>query len=277
MDLDAFWKLVERSREAQSDFAQAEYLQDLVLALEVDEARTFAAVFIAMATRATRWDVWGAGYVLDGGMSNDSFKDFISWLISQGRDVYENTLADPDSLADVPGIERDEYHDAEDFGGVPHRILEGAFGDPLPDEEWAKLLAIERAYLTEEEWNFSELAPGGERWDDEELETRYPRLMRLWRTREQSLIKPPTKRDDERPRVSVVRPVDDDRFIAYVNGVFPAVAERNGDAWLLKDLGDLGFEPISLPGDLDDDALADLIRDTLTRWINEHRPKLPDI
>jgi hypothetical protein len=279
MDLEAFWALVERSRETNPrSVTQADYLCDLVSGLEPAEIRVFVAIFRALTTRATRWDIWGAGYVLDGGMSNDSFKDFISWLTSQGRDVYEATLADPDSLAAVPGIERGEYHSAENFAGIQFQILDLAFGTPPPDEEWANIFALEGAYLTEQEWTFSELSPGGERWEEDDLDTRYPRLTRLWESRERALIETPTTREDGTPSIFVVHPGDDDdRFIAYVNGTLPAVAERNGEAWLLKDLGDLGFEPISLPGDLADDALADLICDTLHRWISDNQPDLPDI
>src|SRR3954468_11143427 len=117
MDIDTFWSLVDRSRAAHPDneIAQADFLTDLVLQLPQDQALTFAAIFEAQDTRATRWDIWGAGYVLNEGMSDDSFKDFKGWLIAQGRDVFEAALADPDSLVDVPGVVPGDTHGAETF------------------------------------------------------------------------------------------------------------------------------------------------------------------
>jgi hypothetical protein len=37
--------------------------------------------------------------VVNGHCSDDSFENFRCWLVSMGRDVYENALANPDSLS----------------------------------------------------------------------------------------------------------------------------------------------------------------------------------
>jgi hypothetical protein len=49
-----------------------------------------------------RWDLWGAAYLINGGCSDDGFDYFRGWLLSQGRAIWQATLADPDSLADHP-------------------------------------------------------------------------------------------------------------------------------------------------------------------------------
>ncbi len=103
MDLDGFWQLIERSRDAD---AQAVVLRALSLELPHDDIRAFSGIFDAQDTRATRYDIWGAGHVLDRGMGDDSFNDFRCWLISRGRDAFEAVLAHPDSLAGVPDLLR---------------------------------------------------------------------------------------------------------------------------------------------------------------------------
>jgi hypothetical protein len=152
-----------------------------VLQLPQEQALTFAAIFEAQDTRATRWDIWGAGYVLDEGMGDDSFKDFRSWLIGQGRDVFEAVLADPDSLVDVPGLVFGDTHSAETFGGVGLGIFHAIFGEEPSDSEYGELFELERLYLNEDEQSYSDGDPGGEPWDEQgdDLVRLYPRLMRF--------------------------------------------------------------------------------------------------
>lgn len=50
-------------------------------------------------------ELWGAAHVIWGGCSDDGFDDFLGWLILQGKEVYEASLRDPDSLVDVEGVE----------------------------------------------------------------------------------------------------------------------------------------------------------------------------
>jgi hypothetical protein len=59
-------------------------------------------------------------------MSSDGFQDFRSWLVSEGREVFESVLADPDNLANVlaPG---DDF-DFEDFCYIPGRVWEEKTG-----------------------------------------------------------------------------------------------------------------------------------------------------
>jgi hypothetical protein len=52
-----------------------------------------------------RSPLWAAAYVINGGCSDDGFENFRSRLITQGRQVYERTVADPDTLADLPVIQ----------------------------------------------------------------------------------------------------------------------------------------------------------------------------
>jgi hypothetical protein len=42
--------------------------------------------------------------LINGGFGDDGFEYFRGWLIVQGREVFERSVADPDSLADLPVI-----------------------------------------------------------------------------------------------------------------------------------------------------------------------------
>jgi hypothetical protein len=70
-------------------------------------------------------------------------------------------LADPDSLADVPGAEPAAI-EAEGFWAAVHDAYEQTYGSELPVPERAA-----------ENWPAE---PAGEQWDDDELDDLYPRL-----------------------------------------------------------------------------------------------------
>jgi Protein of unknown function (DUF4240) len=67
----------------------------------VSDVQGFEGAFRRKMNRACSWDLWGAAYVVHGGVSDDGFDYFRRWLISQGAAVYAHVLVRPDDLADV--------------------------------------------------------------------------------------------------------------------------------------------------------------------------------
>jgi len=57
-----------------------------------------ASVFYEKLCDLNQWRLWAAGYVIAGGMSDDSFHYFRSWILGKGRDVFEVAMKDPDEL-----------------------------------------------------------------------------------------------------------------------------------------------------------------------------------
>jgi hypothetical protein len=104
------------------------------------------------------WDLWGAGYMIAGGMGDDSFDYFCDWLIGQGREVFEQALADPDSLANVPAAAEEEV-EAEELRYAVQKAYESTHGNELPFG----------GPTTPAE-------PAGEEWDEEDVDSLYPRL-----------------------------------------------------------------------------------------------------
>ena len=110
MDRTQFWKLVAASRrDAGGDLdEQVEALRRRLLKLSPAEIVRFQEIFDRFSTRAYRWDLWGAAYIIGGGCSDDGFIDFRAWLISRGQQAYENALRDPESLVRVVREEDDD-------------------------------------------------------------------------------------------------------------------------------------------------------------------------
>ena len=46
------------------------------------------------------YNLWDAAHLIVQGCSDDWFEYFRAWLISMGREVYEQALQNPDSLAE---------------------------------------------------------------------------------------------------------------------------------------------------------------------------------
>jgi hypothetical protein len=115
MDIKQFWQIIADSREGlDADHPdgnmdnQVQNLSELLISLDRDEVIAFDYYFSQQMFAAYRRDLWNAAYLINGGCSDDGFTDFRSWLISMGREVYEQAIANPDSLAlllDDPAIE----------------------------------------------------------------------------------------------------------------------------------------------------------------------------
>lgn len=124
MDVDRFWEIVERTLAGneRDEAAHEEALRQECLALSQADLEDFRRLFSAFELRANRRDTWGAGYTLDGGLSDDAFAYFQSWLVGRGRTVYESVLADPDSVADVPGLLVGDSHSGRRSGASPEAL-----------------------------------------------------------------------------------------------------------------------------------------------------------
>lgn len=123
MSLERFWGIIAASRSGfdpkRSDGnmdSQVTLLRNALSELSAADVSSFANTFTKLFHDAYRWDLWAAGYIIEGGCGDDGFTDFRYWLISMGRDVYDNAMTDVESLADVafaPGVEVTRF---EEFG-----------------------------------------------------------------------------------------------------------------------------------------------------------------
>jgi hypothetical protein len=160
MDETEFWDLIDQAREAAAGDTerQSEALCDLLRGRRAADLEDFAWRFWTLHAQAYRWDLWDAGTLINGGMSDDGFMDFRSWLISRGQHVYDRALVDPDSLADIPEAVSGHV-EAGRFAGAVHRAYEETHGRGVPAR------------------GVPEPAdPVGEPWDEDDLPRRFPRL-----------------------------------------------------------------------------------------------------
>lgn len=108
MDIEAFWQLIADSLEhAPGRVPRQDYLRDRLARLAPPEIVAFQALLDQISDQAYTWDLWGAAMRILGGLcSDDGFEDFRLWLVGHGRAVFEQAVAEPDTLAKVPAIAR---------------------------------------------------------------------------------------------------------------------------------------------------------------------------
>lgn len=169
MDTKQFWRLMEASRaksggdgEEQCD-AQAEHLKQSLSLLPAEDIVAFGNIFDLCRKDAYRWDLWGAAYLINGGASDDGFEYFCRWLIGQGPAIFEAALADPDSLSSLITddiVWGDAGLDCEELGYVAGEVYEEKTGQEISSDE--------ADFIPDE--------PVGLRWEEDDLESLYPKI-----------------------------------------------------------------------------------------------------
>ncbi|MGI2260409.1 DUF4240 domain-containing protein [Shewanella sp. GXUN23E] len=105
-----FWQLVTRASLNQSDTEITAQLQARLAPLSDEQLAAFDKHFAIQMRRSYQWSVWGAAYVVTGLDTEYAFAEFRSYLISLGKDWFEQIVLNPDALALVPEFPlMDEY------------------------------------------------------------------------------------------------------------------------------------------------------------------------
>ena len=157
MSEQACWSIIERARQGSEDYEQtAERVLELLQAASTDQIEAFERGRARLMERSYSWALWGAAYLINGGCSDDGFDYFRGWLLTQGREVFEAALADPDSLVDVA----EEDVECETILYVAYRAYEEKTGGEIDGIRM----------------DYSDLGEGWDFDDDDEMQRRYPRL-----------------------------------------------------------------------------------------------------
>jgi hypothetical protein len=106
MDAEAFWRLLDASRDAESDDARVARLTATLAALPREEILAFQHHFARCVYDAYSFDLMAVSNVVNGARSGEDFDAFIGWLLLQGKSYFEAALADPARAADraTPGV-----------------------------------------------------------------------------------------------------------------------------------------------------------------------------
>lgn len=148
MTKDRFWEIIAASRadfdpsdiEASME-RQVRQLHDLLDAMLAEDVWGFAEQFAEWMEEAYKKPerivdmqpmdgLWAVAFTMGGGCGHDSFDDFRSWLISMGRDAYEEALREPETVYALvtPAADVADIIFFEEFQYVPSRVLRAKLG-----------------------------------------------------------------------------------------------------------------------------------------------------
>jgi len=110
IDEEKFWKIVASSLENSNN----EYEQEKQLINEIGKLSLKEMIGFRLRTDKLLFDtynseMWCAGYIMNGGCSDDGFEYFRNWVISQGKETYYSAKENPDNLIKEVSAERYEY------------------------------------------------------------------------------------------------------------------------------------------------------------------------
>lgn len=140
MSIDEFWDIIERAgqrarRTEDMDGNQERFedaLRHLLCARGPDAVLAFDHHLDARMRDAYHWDLWDAAVLIEQGCGDDGFQDFRAWIISMGREVYEQALHNPDSLAGPSSRPDVEACFFEGLLAVSEFLYEDMTGSELP-------------------------------------------------------------------------------------------------------------------------------------------------
>jgi hypothetical protein len=102
MDDKEFWGYIDQIGEAERfDGRMAPALSMALARLPIPRIVDFHTLLLKKCQQLLSWELWEAAEIIHHEpCSEESFCYFRLWAISRGESVFENTLANPDSLAE---------------------------------------------------------------------------------------------------------------------------------------------------------------------------------
>lgn len=168
MQAEAFWDIVDRSREGSDGVeAQTETLRAILTGLPAADVAAFDAEFVRRNQELYSWDLWGAAYVLLSGCGNDSFTDFRSWVVAQGRAYFDAVRDDPAKVGDGRLTDGEEVGGAELLANVASEVYTAATDRDLQED------------FPDHPNVFDVDEPAGQEWEEERLPELFPGIKPL--------------------------------------------------------------------------------------------------
>jgi Protein of unknown function (DUF4240) len=101
MDEKEFWRLIDFARmNASQDYNLSSLLVDTLAKYPKEQIISYALIFNNLMLEVDHWAVIAAEKIIEGSVTDDPFVYFRCWLISQGEQMFRETIKNPDYLAD---------------------------------------------------------------------------------------------------------------------------------------------------------------------------------
>jgi len=133
LDETIFWNIVDASvKNTKNQDEQERFLVKKIEKLTPKQMIGFRLRTDKLLYDTYNSEMWCAGYIMNGGCSDDGFEYFRNWIISRGQGTYYKAKENPDSLISE-FVEGEEYYDFESFWYVALTAFENKTGKELYD------------------------------------------------------------------------------------------------------------------------------------------------
>lgn len=130
---DLYWAIIDKSlKNTTNQDDQEQYLINEIGNLTPKQIIGFRLRTDKLLYDTYNSDMWCAGYIMNGGCSDDGFEYFRNWIISRGKTTYYNTKQNPDNLISEVNSEL-EIYDFESFWYVALEAFNQKTGKDLYD------------------------------------------------------------------------------------------------------------------------------------------------
>ena len=167
MNEATFWKIIEDAGapdKCPTD-EQCEKSSETLSKLSKTELIAFENFHNRLIEKSYTWPLLKACFIVLSYVSDDVFEDFQNWVILNGRKRFEETIENPDAIADYADVE----DPVEEISGEPLMfVVENAYDGDIED--------------LEEEFVYPKPQDIVDDWPPkEELQTEFPKLFeRFW-------------------------------------------------------------------------------------------------
>ena len=125
---ERFWAIMDEARNGGSASTSPKALSEVLNRLSDAEVSAFGYSFYEKLCLLNFWRLWAAGYIIAGGMGDDSFHYFRSWIIGKGKSFFDVALRDPDEMGPwLPTDDRDVDNELLEYVAV--KIMEQRGGN----------------------------------------------------------------------------------------------------------------------------------------------------
>lgn len=133
LDEAIFWEIIDASlKNANNQEEQEAYLVKRIEELTPKQMIGFRLRTDHLLYDTYNSEMWCAGYIMNGGCSDDGFEYFRNWVISRGKDTYYMAKENPDNLVSEL-VEGEDYYEFEGFWYVALTAFTNKTGKELYD------------------------------------------------------------------------------------------------------------------------------------------------
>lgn len=154
-----YWKIVSKSLiNSRSENEQEDKLKIIISTLSSKEMIGFGLRTHKLLKDTYTSKMWCAGYLMNGGCSDDGFEYFRSWIISRGKEVFYEAKENPDNLISEFSSFKFEY-EFENFQYVSFEPFKLKTGKDIHDYTDYKEFRLKEGNYPEIEINWYEDTP----------------------------------------------------------------------------------------------------------------------